>query len=236
LERRAQASLETTSEEISPMTVVRMLSLALCASTCTLAHAGFLLEIDTDGADDAVLTLNPGFAFGGDTTTASQSVSASAFGTTGGDSIAGGDGSMFPDTYVYTYSPDAQADNLVIPAGVDLGQGNLGTGVVGGAPGTYRVYALWPQSSNVGGGLTNYEVSTGGDSFQISLDQNLLGDAWVLLGEIEYTSGAITVTQTSTINSFVSMRAYGMLFEAVPTPSGATVLGLAALGFARRRR
>jgi hypothetical protein len=50
------------------------------------AGAAFLLEIDTDGADDNVLTYNPAFSFGEDTTTAAASVTSPAFGTTGGGS------------------------------------------------------------------------------------------------------------------------------------------------------
>ena len=200
------------------------------------AMAAFILEIDTDGADDGIITFNPGFSFGADTTIASQSAAAFAFGTSGADSIFGGDGLAFPDTYVYQYSPDSQADNLAIPAGTDLGEGDLASGLTGGGAGPYRVYALWPFTENVSGGDTTYTVSTAGDSFSVAIDQNFRGDAWVLLGEIDYTGGAIDVTQESEINSFVSMRAYGLLFEAVPTPATATLLGLGALAGVRRRR
>ncbi len=206
------------------------------------AQGARLFEIDTDGADDGVLTFNPDFSFGGDTTTASQSSTSGAFGTTGADSIFGGDGVNEPDTYVYTYSPDTQPDNLAIPAGTDLGEGDLATGLTGGGEGPYRVYATWPFTSNVSGGLTRYEVVTGGDSFTVDIDQNGggagRGNVWVLLGEIDYTGGAITVTQSATDqNSFISMRAYGLLFEAVPSPGAAGLLmGAGALAAARRRR
>lgn len=181
----------------------------------SVAGAGFILEIDTDGLDDGVLSFNPGFSFGGDTTTASQSATASVVGGTGGDSIFGGNGVNFADTYVYTYSPDSEPDNLVLAPGTDLGEGNEATGEVGGGPGVYRVYAAWPFTDNVSGGLTTYEVTTAGDTFSIAVNQNNRGDAWVLLGEIEYTGGAVTVEQTAAINSFISMRAYGVLFEKV---------------------
>lgn len=179
-------------------------------------QAAFLFEIDTDGADDGVVTYNSDFTFGGDTTTASQSVTSLAFGTSGGDSIFGGDGAAEPDTYVYTHAPDSEPDNLAIPPGTDLGGGNLATGVVGGAPGLYAVYATWPFTTNVSGGDTRYEVSTAGDAFTVDIDQNNKGDEWVLLGQINYTSGDITVIQQPTeANSFISMRAYGLLFEAL---------------------
>lgn len=200
------------------------------------ATAGFIIEIDTDGSDDGVVTYNPGFSFGGDTTTASQSTPATAFGAAGGDSIFGGDGLNLADTYTYAYSPASQPDNLVIPAGTDLGEGNLGTGVVGGGAGTYRVYALWPYSENVSGGPVSFDVVAPGDNFQVMIDQNMRGNAWVLLGEIEYTSGVITVAQRAGSNTFVSMRASGVLFEAVPAPGSAMLVGLAGLVALRRRR
>ncbi|GAB4549410.1 MAG: hypothetical protein Tsb0013_10650 [Phycisphaerales bacterium] len=212
------------------------LTLAAVAAVVSPLHAGHIIEIDTDGLDDGVLTFNPQFNFGGDTSTASQSAAATAFGTTGGDSIFGGDATSTVDTYVFAYSPESQPDNLVIPAGTDLGEGNIGTGLVGGAFGTYRVYALWPETNNVTGGLVNYDVVTPGDSFQISLDQNGRGDAWALLGEIEYTGGVITVTQRSSSNTFVSMRASGVLFEYVPAPGAGALCLVAGLASARRRR
>ncbi len=200
------------------------------------AAAGVIIEIDTDGADDGVVTYNPAFNFGGDTTTASQSATVSAFGTTGGDSIFGGDGVNQVDTYVFAYSPQSQPDNLVIPAGTDLGDGNVGTGVVGGGFGTYRVYGLWPATNNVSGGLTSFDVVAPGDSFQIQINQNERGGTWILLGEIDYTGGVITVAQRASSNTFVSMRGYGVLFEAVPAPGTLGLVGPAGLGALRRRR
>ncbi len=203
------------------------------------ASAAYLLEIDTDGADDGPVAYNTGFSFGNDTTTASSSATSAATGTTGGDSIFGGDGTAFPDTYLYTYAPDSQADNLVLAPGTDLGEGNLATGGVGGGPGVYAVYATWPLTSNVSGGLTEYQVVTAGDSFTVQVNQNDAddpsgtdgrGDVWVYLGNITYTSGDITVTQTPTGgNTFISQRAYGLLFErADAQPVG--VPGLAGWG------
>lgn len=184
-------------------------------------HAAYLLEIDTDGLDDGVVVYNSGFAFGGDTTATSSSSTVTTYGTTGGDSIFGGDGVLEPDTYIYTYAPDTQADNLAIPAGTDLGEGNLASGIAGGAPGVYDVYTTFPFTENVTGGPTQYDVSTAGDSFTVEIDQNNRGDAWILLGQINYTSGDITVTQQPTEgNTFVSQRAYGVLFEVDGGPVG----------------
>lgn len=217
--------------------LLRMAATLAVSVSAQSALGAYLLEIDTDGMDDGVVTYNPGFAFGGDTTTASQSATSTAYGTTGGDSIFGGDGTVFPDTYVYAYSPPSQADNLAVPAGTNLGDSNLATGITGGGNGTYRVYATWPSTDNVSGGPTGFDVVAPGDSFFLTIDQNGRGDAWYLLGEINYTGGVITVTQTATVqNSFVSMRAYGVLFEKVPTPGPAMLFALGGVAATRRRR
>lgn len=203
------------------------------------AQAGYLVEIDTDAADDGVLTYNSHFGFGGDTSTASQSVAGAAYGLTGGDSIFGGNGVESVDTYVYTYDPGSDADNLVIPMGTDLGLGVAASGITGGNPGVYAVFATWPTSANVSGGLTTYTATTAGDSISISLDQLSAGDVWVKVGEITWTSGPITVTQEAAANTFVSMRAAGVLFEPVAIPEPSTfalgLLGALALGLRARK-
>lgn len=217
------------------------------ASYSAVSRAAFILEIDTDGLDDGALSYNPGFSFGGDTTAASSSAASAAYGASGGDSIFGGDGLFDPDTYVYSYSPGTTPDNLVIPAGTDLGGGLLASGLAGGGAGTYRVYATWPFTTNVSGGDTRYTISTGGaPDLVVEVDQNNLGDEWILLGDISYTDllAPITVTQESQSNTFVSMRAYGLLFEqitpraTIPEPSTFALfgLGLAVLVFRERRR
>ena len=189
---------------------------AATAVLASAAGAGFIIEIDTDGQDNGVIVFTPNFVFGGDTTTASQRATASVVGGTGGDSIFGGDGSELVDAYVFRYSPDSQADNLVLAPGTDLGEGNAATGVVGGGPGTYRVYASWPYTENVSGGDVTYKVLTANQPvLQQTIDQNNRGDAWVLIGEIEYTVGDIRVGQFAGSNTFISMRAYGVLFEKV---------------------
>ena len=200
------------------------------------AQAAFVMDLDTDGADDGVVTYNPGFSFGGDTTTAAQSALSLAYGLSGGDSIFGGDGVNLPETYLYRYDPALDSDNLAIPAGTDLGGGNLASGITGGSPGLYAVYATWPYTENVSGGDTDFAVETTGDSFFLSLDQNFKGNEWIKLGEILWTSGDITVTQSSQSNTFVSMRSAGMLFEAldridptIPEPSAIALLGIPAL-------
>lgn len=226
MNRSNPTSKATMRKLRNPFALLGMLILIL---TATPVSAAFLLEIDVDGNDDGVIDFNSGFSFGGDTTMATPGSTSLAYGTTGGDSIFGGDGVNQLDNYMYVYSPDSQADNLAIPPGTDLGEGNLATGATGGGAGTYSVYATWPFSSDVSGGLTEFSVSTGGDSFTVEINQNDAnsdvgtdgrGDVWVMLGQIDYVSGDITVTQLPTdSNTFVSQRSHGLLFEAV-TPTG----------------
>ena len=136
-----------------------LLGILFLAST---SQAAYLLEVDTDGMDDGNLAFNPGFTFGDDTTTASQSAASTAFGMTGGDSVFGGNGSAFPDTYVFTYTP-----------------------------GTYAVFATWPFTANVSGGDTSYTILTDGAAeATLLVDQNGggagLGHVWMKIGEIDY--------------------------------------------------
>ena len=210
--------------------------LAVSGMGLITVQAAYLIEVDTDGLDNGVITYNPDFAFGGDTTSASQSAASSAVGLSGGDSIYGGNGSSFADTYVFTYAPDAQADNQYLDAGAALGNGNFASGAIGGGPGRYAVYAAWPFTTNVDGGLTNYQIATAGDSSLASINQNGSGNAWVKVGEIDYISGPITVTQTATANTSVSMRSAGILFELLEAgssgdytgPPGPFILGVGA--------
>ncbi|MDA7882569.1 PEP-CTERM sorting domain-containing protein [Akkermansiaceae bacterium] len=209
------------------------------------SSAAYLLAIDVDGSNDGAITFNSNFSFAGDTTIAATSSQESfAFGMPVSDSLFGGNGIIETDTYMYSYSPSLDPDNLPAPIGTPLGNGNFATGVSTGGQGTYSVYATWPFTDNVTGGLTTYNVITLGDAFNVQIDQNGgglgAGNEWIKLGEIEWSSGEILVTQTSSSNTFVSMRAAGLLFEPIrsvpePTISGLLILSAAGMLFARRR-
>lgn len=222
------------------------LLLAPLALLAPHASAARIVAIDIDGADDGPITFNPDFSFGGDTTIASTSIAGTAVGLPTGDSIFGGDGVTLPDTYVYTYTPSSQADNLVLAPGTDLGDGNVATGLVGGGAGLYNVYATWPITDNVSGGDTEYAVTVnGGTPVVTSVNQNTLGlgDVWFLVTTVNYTGvGSIVVSQSpSDANTFVSMRGAGVLFELassdVPEPATWWMMlgGLSGMAVLRKR-
>jgi len=199
------------------------------------ASAAFLLEVDTDGLDDGPITYHPNFSFGGDTTTASTSAASSAVFMSGADSIFGGDGVSEPDTYLYSYEPSTDADNVVTAGGVALNSvGDFTSGLTGGGAGTYRVFATWPFTENVGGDVT-FTAETGSDSFVNTLSQNGQGDEWIYLGSVNIAAGeALRLKQEASINSFVSMRSAGIFVELAPEPTTLTLIGLALLAIRRR--
>jgi len=241
------------------MRLTTLLTLPALCGLATLASAGgFLVEVDIDGLDDALVTPSPNFSFGGNTTTASSSIAGSAVGLTGGDSLFGGDApsgttTPDPDTYVYTYSPASDADNFGPAAGTLLNsQGDVVTALAGGS-GTYAAYAAWPMTTNVSNTPTNFVLDDGtGEIATFSIDQNTTDGSWVKLFEFELDpSKTYTVTQTNTpaftpgvpgfsddnyTNGFVSMRASGVLFQPVPEPAAAAMLLLGLVGGACRRR
>lgn len=230
---------------------------ALCGCFLLLAtvfvaptSAAGLIGTDLDPIDGPI-TLDPNFSFGGDTTTASDSVSSIAVGVDMFGSLFGGDGSAV-DTYVYTYDVAALGDNLPLAAGTALNDdGGFASGIAAGASETYNVYATWPITNNVSGGDTTYtlEDDMGGTLFTFSLDQNTIngfvdpngatfaGGEWVLLGTADLDgSKTYTLTQESGAATFVSMRAAGVLFDVVPEPCSLALLGLCGMALLPLRR
>jgi hypothetical protein len=140
----------------------------------------------------------------------------------------GGNGTA--DEYTFTYSPLSDGDNTVFAENTlfNLPQGLRSSGLSGGDAGTYHVYRIHPQTSNVSGGNTTYKVSVNGSLvFTQVIDQNAsdlsTGEnigRWELLGSVDLSSNTdtVTVSMTPDTSSYVSMRASGIMFEyAAPT-------------------
>ena len=225
--------------DISEMKLLHISSLIAAGTIClSPANAAFLIEVDIDGADDGNLSFSPNFSFGGDTTSASQSAPSGAEGMTGGDSIFGGNGSAEGDTYVFSYTPGVDVDNLTLAAGTPLNGADTASGIVGGDSGIYNIFATWPFTENVSGGLTTFSIDHEGGTLSVPLDQNGSGGDWINIGQVSLSSGnAYSLNQVASSNTFVSMRSAGVLFERVPEPSTAIlILGWLSVCAARRRR
>jgi hypothetical protein len=213
-----------------------------------MAQAAFIVQPDVDGSSAGTAgTKNPLMSYGNGGTTNSWSVAGTAVGLQPGNSAYGGNGTP-GDQYIFSYTPGTNADNVAFTAGDDLGNGNVATGVTGGGSGQYNVYVAWPNTNNIsddGATPTNYVATSDGPSVSADFNQDehtngaLVGGPWVFLGTVQLTAGnTYTVTQTAPNSSFVSMRAAGVMWEAVPVPEP-TSLGLLALGLPlalRRRR
>jgi hypothetical protein len=216
------------------------------------ARAAFIVQVDTDGVNNtptAAGTLNSHVTFGnGMTGGFSWSTAATAAGLQPGNSIFGGNAAT-ADQYIYSYKPGTDADNATFTAGQNLGNGNAATGIIGGATGTYNVYACWPSSANIsdnGATPTSYVASGDLGSATAGLNQDedtngaLVGGVWALIGTVQLTAGnTYTVTQTAPNSSFVSQRAVAVMWEAAtvaPEPASLSLLALGGLSMVRRRR
>ncbi|MEM1027208.1 MAG: PEP-CTERM sorting domain-containing protein [Planctomycetota bacterium] len=213
------------------------------------ANAAFVVNADTSEAN---------FSFGGDTTSASSSAASAAVGTSG-VSLFGGNGSADPDNYTFSYTPGTDADNFSPAAGSLLGSTTgfgteFASGLAGGISGTYNVYITSPASTNVnpagslitvagdaatGDVIAALDFNDGGTGADLDPGPAFVGGAnnsWYLIGTVDLTAGTTyTVTVEANVNSFVSQRTAAVMWERVPEPATASLLGLGALAMLRRR-
>ncbi|MCC6493073.1 MAG: hypothetical protein IT424_08625 [Pirellulales bacterium] len=233
-------------------------ALAACSALLVSSAAGAYI-VGAHSSEKGFAT----FSFGGDTTSASTSIASAAVGLVGTHSIFGGNGANLPDTYVFSYTPGVDADNAPLAAGALLGsttgfpgQGNLTTGVSGGASGRYNVYFTCPETIGISGGPSTFTITQNGAPQIVVANLNSGGtgpdtdpgpafvgganNAWLKLGTVLLAAGnTYTVTQAASVNSFVSQRAHAVMWEfagRVPEPASGVLLlaGLCVRGIVRR--
>ena len=237
-------------------------ALCLFAIGLSTAQAAFIVEADNvapagKANDHFSATPAPGF---------SLSVPSTAPGLAGNQSAFGNPATTGPDVYTFRYTPIPDLDNTVFLPGDALGTHRLdpastlvadpqtASGLVGGLSGIYKVYITWPNSGNVNS--AGSIVTVNNDGAPIVLDPvNMNGDPafpatftaigeagknkWLNIGTVHLTTGTTyTVTVEAHVNSFVSQRVHGVMWEfvAIPEPSTFALVGLACIGLLGARR
>jgi hypothetical protein len=135
----------------------------------------------------------------------------------------------------YVYTPGFDVDNFLSPAGYDLSNGHVSSGLVGGAPGLYNVYITWPASTNVA--IEGCRITVSNDGTEVVLDpvdMNTGGTGdpganhgWYRIAEQVHLTTGTTYTIHQIANNptaFPSMRSHGVLWELVEAdPEMATI-------------
>ena len=224
-----------------------MLAMLLCTPQL---HAAYVAAVDLN--PDPGQTLHPNFSFGGDTTSASESIPSYAIGLPAHDSIFGGNGMSFGDTYIMSYAPGADVDNFFPASGSILGSTTgygteIASGLAGGTSGYYKVYITGPETVGISS-TSNITITGDGAPVQLlGVDMNNGGtgadqdpgpafvgganNAWYLLGQVHLTAeNTYTMTQVANANTFVSQRLAGVMWErVVPEPTSIALLGIGAV-------
>lgn len=148
--------------------------------------------------------------------------------------------------------PDGAGAGLPVYAIAPL----MASGLVGGDTGLYNVYFTSPSSTNVNPAGSQFDITS--DAPIVTLNPVNLNDTntgpdevvggtftggannrWLKIATVPLTAGTTyTVTVTSNVDSFVSQRAHGVMWERVipePAALGLISTGLGALALVRRR-
>jgi len=140
------------------------------------------------------------------------------------------------DGFPYIYTPGFDVDNFFSPAGFDLANGHLSSGLIGGAPGLYNVYITWPESTNVDPDGCTITVSNDGTEVVlpfVDMNTGATGDpggnsGWFRIAEGIHLTTGTTYTIHQTANDpygYPSMRSHGVLWELVEAdPQMATII------------
>lgn len=209
--------------------------LAVLLVVASGAQAAFMVEAHSSGKASATNFTGAG----------SNSTKSTAIGCTASNSLfLTSAGSR---DYVYRYTPGVDLDNTALTAGTDLGNGDLATGLTGGATGLYNVYITWPASTNVNAAGAKLTITNDATDVVIAMvNMNTGGtgnpggnNAWLKIAEnVQLTAGTTyTVTQTALAASYVSMRSHGVMWEQqVPEPASLLLLGAGALAIRKFRK
>lgn len=159
------------------------------------------------------------------------------------------------EPYTYTYIPGTNGNNTTFSSATVLNSpaGIYASGLLAGVPGVYKVYHVFPQTTNASGQPTLYQLLLNGGTAGVTMlkssqDQNVSNAStgvgtglWELIGQVtvQNATDTLILTVNTTSTAFVGARTAGVLIDYVapiPEPGTAALLGLGGLALLYRRR